>query len=429
MAVVHSWRPRGRAVSDASSTVWRMTRRRRTPRPTSPLEPTQPPMRLRTPCDTVVAVPYLVGFRPEASLVALVLAAGSHRVLLTMRLDLPEPGTPRHLLKRLARDLAALVGRIGGDTVHLLVYPRAPDHPCAHDLALPHRDLLAVLGEVLGTHDVAVSEALCVTRDEDTDRFWSYLCADARCCPVEGRVVGEADSLELRAGFVELGVAVRGTRAELVDSLAAAPGDDPVSGVLRAAVDSRLADWDLPVTGPGAMVKCAAAARRLDAMLSGAAGEVPYRALSTDELADLAAGLGADLSLRDVLLGEATRTDRLPALIEALTPAVRRLDGEPLAAVAATLAAAAYLAGHGALAWVAVDRALDALPTQSLAQLVASALSHALPPDALREVVCALPSVREWDGAIPLAPKAAPAPRTGRARAPRAPRPASRRAG
>lgn len=386
-------------------------------------------MRLRTPCDTVVAVPYLVGFHPESSLVALVLASDSRRVLLTMRLDLPGPDVPRTELHRLGNDLGALVRRIGGDTVHLLAYPRPTDHPGAHDLSLPHRDLMAVLDEVLATHEVGVGEALCVAAEGTTQRYWSYLCSDTRCCPAEGRVVAERDSLELRAGFVELGVAVRGTRDELVASLAATP-DDPAAAVLRCAVDSVLATWVAPVRDRQAEAgRCAEAARRLDAALAVAAAQVPYGQLPVRDLADLVAGVTADLSVRDVLLGEATREDRLPALIEALTPAVRRLEGVPLAAVAATLAAAAYLAGHGALAWVAVDRALAALPTQSLAQLVASALTRALPPDGLREVVCALPSVRGWNGVVPPGPTAAPGPRTGTARAPRARRPASRRAG
>jgi hypothetical protein len=53
---------------------------------------------------------------------------------------------------------------------------------------------------------------------------------------------------------------------------------------------------------------------------------------------------------------------------------------ELLAPAAGLLAFAAWLSGHGALAWCAVDRALQSDPDQSLARLVAQTLEGALPP-------------------------------------------------
>ena len=54
--------------------------------------------------------------------------------------------------------------------------------------------------------------------------------------------------------------------------------------------------------------------------------------------------------------------------------AVRRLPDSHVAAPAAVLAFAAWLAGDGALAWCAVDRCRDVEPGHSLAHLVAGLL-------------------------------------------------------
>ena len=66
---------------------------------------------------------------------------------------------------------------------------------------------------------------------------------------------------------------------------------------------------------------------------------------------------------------------------------VRRAPDPLAAAPAALLAFAAWQAGHGALAWCAVDRCLEADPAYSLGRLVARILTDAIPPHA-------------WDGHV-----------------------------
>jgi hypothetical protein len=61
-------------------------------------------------------------------------------------------------------------------------------------------------------------------------------------------------------------------------------------------------------------------------------------------------------------------------------PLVQGCPDELVASPAAVLGFSAWLAGHGALAWCAVDRALGADPDHSLARLVADMLDAALPP-------------------------------------------------
>ena len=61
-------------------------------------------------------------------------------------------------------------------------------------------------------------------------------------------------------------------------------------------------------------------------------------------------------------------------------PLVRACPDALVASPASVLAFAAWLSGHGALAWCAVDRALTADPENTLARLVSDILDAALPP-------------------------------------------------
>lgn len=72
------------------------------------------------------------------------------------------------------------------------------------------------------------------------------------------------------------------------------------------------------------------------------------------------------------------------------TDVVRRTPDPLVPTPAALLAFAAWQAGHGALAWCAVDRCVDASPDYSLAGLVTRILEEAVPPHVWDEVV-------EWE--------------------------------
>jgi hypothetical protein len=72
-----------------------------------------------------------------------------------------------------------------------------------------------------------------------------------------------------------------------------------------------------------------------------------------------------------------TRAERLVPVLSAL---VRASPADLLAPVASVLAFVAWLAGDGALAWCALDRAAEGDPACSLAEPVAEALARAVPP-------------------------------------------------
>jgi Domain of unknown function (DUF4192) len=82
--------------------------------------------------------------------------------------------------------------------------------------------------------------------------------------------------------------------------------------------------------------------------------------------------------------GEAGAVEDRAAAVERLWLALTRSTPAPELASPATLAAfTAYLRGNGALAGIALERALEAWPGHDLATLLSMALETGLPPAAL----------------------------------------------
>ena len=99
---------------------------------------------------------------------------------------------------------------------------------------------------------------------------------------------------------------------------------------------------------------------------------------TTVELARVLLGL-LDAGGRDAAWAAMTR-DVAEHHVRLWTDAVQRAPDELVAAPAAVLGLAAWLSGHGALAWCAVDRSCAVDPGGSLAGLVAEVLTRAVPP-------------------------------------------------
>jgi hypothetical protein len=86
-----------------------------------------------------------------------------------------------------------------------------------------------------------------------------------------------------------------------------------------------------------------------------------------------------DVRLRDVAWALVTRESARDH-VALWTDLVRRSPADLLPGPAALLAFAAWLCGHGALAWCAVDVCQAADPDHRLAGLVAQLLERAVPP-------------------------------------------------
>ncbi|MER7440286.1 DUF4192 domain-containing protein [Micromonospora avicenniae] len=320
---------------------------------------TEPPrLAVRSPADLLAAVPYLLGFHPADSVV--VVAMRGRRVVFAARADLPDPAEDQ---AGPARHLASVVQRQRADAATVVGYGPV-------DRATPAVD--AVRG-ALGEAGLVLLDALRVT----DGRWWSYLCAEAGCCPAEGRPY-EPGTSEVSASAVYAGQVALPDRGALVAQVA--PVDGPARVAMRratAAAEQRLARL-LPPTGEQldeGQVRTAGVVAVREAMRRQRRGE----RLSDDEVAWLSLLL-TRIEVRDHAW---ERTDGRDRDIALWTDVLRRAEPDLIAAPASLLAFAAWRAGQGALAAVALERALAEHPDYSLALLLDDLLRRGVPPSEL----------------------------------------------
>lgn len=311
-------------------------------------------LKVSRPADVLAAIPYLLGFHPENSIVVLVFRPPDKRVKLSLRVDLPT-GDGREAAGRLADRLGELAAERGAGHVVIVGYgPR--------DRVTRSVDALRAS---LARHGVRVSEAL---RAED-GRYWSYLCGDPDCCPPGGRRY-DVSSSEVAATATVAGCVALPDRGSLGDSIA--PIDVPGEAIERSARRARAEVAALPPDR-----RYEAGIRAVRAAVAAARDDRPPSAAETALLVEHL----TDLRVRDEAWARIVPADL--AVHRALwTHVVRRCVPHLVAAPAALLAFTAWQQGDGGLANVALDRALAADPDYSMARLLVDALDAALPPDA-----------------------------------------------
>jgi hypothetical protein len=328
----------------------------------------RPTVHLAGPGELAAALPQLLGFRPAESLVAVGLRGPDRRaVCLTARVDLPPPQHSASLARDLARSM------LTGDPTGVLAVVVSEDDDGAE---LPHRLLLRELVLALRGHGVPLTDALLVRRG----RWWSYDCPDACCAPGAGTPL-PAGTSELAAAAVWAGTVVEADRAALAARLTA---EGPAVAAMARACDevgdelaTRTAQLGWDAVAEEAWADLLAA---VDDAGPARAGRLPDR-----QVARLAWGL-RDTDLRDRALTLAL--EEHAAAAEALWTELTRRAPAPLDTAPATLlAVSAWLRGDGALANVALDRALAGEPSYTLAGLLRTALDACLPPAAVREVI------------------------------------------
>jgi hypothetical protein len=308
-----------------------------TPPTTEP--PTQPTtLQARTPEDVLAAIPVVLGFEPLESVVMLTFGG---QETFHARVDLPPPPEADEAVAQLLEP--ALLHSV----TRALFVVYADDGPAAR--AVVHR-----LRRAFGRAGIDVVEVLRVH-----DGRWF---APGRPGAPPGGVPFDVGDHRFRAQAVLEGIVVHSSRAEL-------------EGMLQER--------------PDAAAEVARAVRRA---LPGPPGEISDLVdlrletgrFSTAELARVLLGL-VDSAGRDAARAAMTR-DTAVTHVRLWTDAVQRAPADLAAAPAALLALAAWLAGHGALAWCAVDRSRAADPDGSLAELVADLLTRAVPPSAWAQV-------------------------------------------
>ena len=341
------------------------------------------PVRLGALGDLVAALPHLLGFRPQESLIAVSLRGDRARVGLTARVDLPPAGDQDEVLALLVRsmltdrprEVVLAVVSEHPDRISRPVRTRVADgEPVAE---LPHRGLVGSAVRRFADAGVPVRDVALVRRG----RWWSYDCT-AGCCapgagtPVPGGTSPLAAASALSGQVVEDGRAALERRITPVGFLAAAGMSRACTEVGRAVADR------VEQVGPDVVAgeSWAAVRNAVDRVGPGSVGSLPDR-----DVARVAWGL-RDLAVRDLAMGLAL--DGSAAGAEVLWTEVTRRVPPPLDAAPATLlAVTAWVRGDGAMANVALDRALRSDPGHSLAQLLRTALDACFRPADVRRLI------------------------------------------
>lgn len=306
----------------------------------------------RSPVDLVAVVPYLLGFHPADSVVLLTFGPGE---AFHARVDLPGSGAAQEEVVAL---LAGVVRQHRVARAAVLLYT---DDPAAarsfHDLVVP-----ALLG--------AGTELIDVLR-VGPDRFHSA------CDPDDPGTAYDLSTHPFTAEQVLEGKVTHRTRADLAATLDVVDNAD-ARAVADAAdrLDDELYGVSRFAQAPRVRRELADHGRWVRRTLR------RHLRLGTPLSVDDAGRLLLLMSLvqvRDVAWAEMSRPTARRQ-VELWSDLVRRCPADLLPPAASLLAFAAWLAGDGALAWCALDRAVEVDPDYSLADCVAGLLERAVPP-------------------------------------------------
>jgi hypothetical protein len=354
------------------------------PRLHPPDRPQPLTVRIRDVGEMAAGLPHLLGFHPRESVVLLGLGGESgRRVGLTVRADIPPPGHDRDLARVLSRSLAT----DRPDAAMVFVVSEEADAEIGAVLGLPHHDLVRELCRGLSRRAVPVRDVVLVR----SGRWWSYDCPDPCCAPGAGTPV-PGGVAELEVASIATGSVVAAAREDLMTRIAVPPDHDSTAMAGACARVGVQLSTDLLDTGPEPI-----AAESWAAVMAGIArcrpGAVTGGALSDEDVARIVWGL-RDGAVRDLAIELALGGE--PAAAEQLWTECTRRAPAPLDAAPATLLAiSAWLRGDGAMANIALDRALASAPGYALAGLLRDALGACMTPRDLRELLtrAAAPSV------------------------------------
>ncbi|WP_279331124.1 DUF4192 domain-containing protein [Streptomyces sp. OS603R] len=351
---------------------------------------------LRTPAELADAVPYLLGYRPEDSMVLVSLhdTGGRGRFGGRARLGIPaDPGDWPSAARQLAQGLVTGCERRGSRPEQMVVF--LCQEPGQGETGPQVKERLGPLAHALrlecGALDVPVVEALCVS----DGRFWSYCCDDQSCCPAEGTPMGLPGTSVLAAAAAYAGLQVRGSLRELHARLQ--PWETSAAHDQRRALDEaalkllpRIVDAeDRKAVADETMELAERLMRRL-AEAPAVSGTLPAdlrddEMVGYDEAAMVLHGL-QDRTTRDRAAAWMEGDEAAPALRLWRTLA-RRCVGPYAEYAAAPLTLAGWVAwssGDELEAREALAMALGADPDYLFARLLHQACNEGLDPESIR---------------------------------------------
>lgn len=310
---------------------------------------------LTSPHDLLAAIPFLIGYHPEDSLV--VVSIKDNAVGMAMRIDYPvdiPEGAYDLLASHLQRESAT-----GALLVAYIPQERSDGE-----------SVLADASAALTRIGVVTEESLLIK----SGRYRSVLCQDQSCCPEEGNPIPEINGSRIAVEHVvagrtmpfanlqaltdsisSLAVAEQADWRELVAKFQMPQGSNDLLGLLAMQQDGATAVIDL-------------------------AGEFAAGRIGQDlELIARVIGRLSDIQVRDFALG-IHDDESVETYFQMWRHLVRIAPAGAIAPVASLCAALAYESGDGALAHRALDRALADVNGYSLALLLRRVFTAGWPP-------------------------------------------------
>lgn len=307
---------------------------------------------LTSPHDLLAAIPFLIGYHPQDSLV--LVALKDEAVGMAMRVDIPV-GVSAEGYDLLASHFL----RDGADGAFIVAY--------VGEGAVDPENVLINTSAALVRAGIDIKESLIVRNN----RFRSMICSDPTCCPPEGSAVPDLGSSRIAAEHVIAGHPMPFENVDgLVQSIAALP-----SSFESVWADEVHAFWvssdseeiqELQRDGATAIIDLVGEYRE-------------GRGAEDRELAARVIGRLSDIQVRDFALG--SHTDESADYYWAMWRNLLRIAPRGFVApIACLFAAMAYERGEGALAHKGLDRGLGDDDQYSLAHLLRRVFTAGWPP-------------------------------------------------
>jgi hypothetical protein len=315
-------------------------------------------------------VPHLLTFQPRDSLVVIGTEGPRARVRLTLRYDLPDPADAE-VCGQIVEHAISVLSAQHIETVAVVGYgPGVRVTPLA--------DALRERSPEFGLH---ISELLRV----EGQRYWSYVCENPECCPPEGTpfTVGNHPSEE---AFAASRTPVLASREELAATLAPVVGEtaDLMHQATRTAEErSARLIARAARTGQRASVRRLMAAVGVEAVIEAVTSYRKGDSLPAGNALAWLSVMLRDLRVRDDAWARMD-PDYKDAHLRLWTDLTRLARPGYIAPAASLLAFVSWQTGNGALANVALDRALSDNPGYSMAHLLRQAIDGGAPPSMAR---------------------------------------------
>jgi hypothetical protein len=328
----------------------------------SPMTTTQPDFELNHPGTLIAALPAILGFVPEKSLVLISVDGGELGAVL--RVDLSEQLADRvgHLAEvaAAAEPAAAIAVIVDADGA------RCPQ--CNEE----YRQLCAALTEELSRRDIVLWAAHVVDR---VAAGGGWHCVDG--CGAAG-AVDDPSASPLAAAAVLDGRRLYPRRADLQALVTA--DDSERSTAVAAVIEQHTAKYEAARRAD----PDGCARRAVEDMMAAAAAVASGRRPGNADLAALGCVL-TDVTVRDTLFAlavaeNAAEAETLWALLSRTLPEPWRVEALVL------LAFSAYARGDGPLAGVSLEAALRCRPAHRMAGMLDTALQSGLRPEQIREL-------------------------------------------